>query len=196
MKVILKKDVANLGRAGDIKEVKNGYARNFLLPNGFVMPATSRSEKERIYLEKVQKLKVKKRKKTAEESATAVKNKEIVITMKTGEEGKLFGSVTSLHIQKELEKIGFEIDKKSIVLDSPIKNLGKYKINIKLYEGISSQINLTVQDEDGNIEVKKEIKEEEKETNKAAEENITEAISEEKKSDEQPENKIEEKPEE
>ncbi|MDH5719988.1 MAG: 50S ribosomal protein L9 [Spirochaetia bacterium] len=168
MKVILKKDVANLGRAGDIKDVKDGYARNFLLPNGLVMSATARSEKEKAYLEKVQKIKIQKRKKTAEESAAAIKGKEITMVMKTSQAGKLFGAITNIHIQKELEKEGFSIDKKLIHIDEPIKNLGFYKAVLKLHEGISTEISIKVQDENGNTEPLKEETEDKEEKYEAA----------------------------
>lgn len=169
MRVILKQDVPNLGRAGDIREVKNGYGRNYLIPNGLVMPATARSEKERIFLEKVQEKKIQKRKKTAEETAQTIRGKEVRITMKTGEEGKLFGSVTSIVVQKALEKEGYLIDKKLIQVDEPIKQLGKYTIPLKFYEGIESEITIFVQDEDGNIEPVIE----EKETEDAAPEEVS-----------------------
>jgi len=159
MQVILKSDVPNLGRAGDVKNVKDGFARNYLIPKKLVMPATARSTKEREFLAKVQESKIRKRKKTAEETAAAVNGKEVTITMKVGE-GKLFGSVTNIAIQKELEKLGFLLDKRVIELDDPIKTLGKFDIPLRLYESVSCEIKLTVQDEDGNIELK-EIKEEE-----------------------------------
>lgn len=154
MKVILKKDVPNLGRAGDIKEVRNGYARNYLIPRGMVLHADPRSEKEKLFLENVRKRKIDKRKKTAEELSAAVNGKEVRITVKVGEEGRLFGSVTNFHIQKELLEQGFTVDRKNVDLPEPIKELGKYSIELKLYEGVTSQITVYVQDEEGNIEYK------------------------------------------
>lgn len=150
MRVILKSDVPNLGRAGDIKDVKNGYARNYLIPRGLVMSADARSEKERVFLDKVRERKVQKRKKTAEETAAAIKGKEVRITVKTGDHGKLFGSVTNLHIQKALEDEDILVDKKVIIVDEPIKELGEYNIALKFYEGIASDIRVIVQDEEGN----------------------------------------------
>lgn len=151
MKVILKQDVPNLGAAGDIKEVKNGYARNYLLPRGFVMTATARSQKERTFLEQVQKQKIAKRKKTAEEMSTKLNGAAISVTMKTGEMGKLFGSVTNLHIQKGLADIGYVVDKRNIILDEPIKALGEYDLSVKLHDNIKADIKVRVQDEEGNI---------------------------------------------
>ncbi|MES0491428.1 MAG: 50S ribosomal protein L9 [Leptospirales bacterium] len=152
MQVILKQDVPNLGSAGDIKDVKRGYARNFLFPRGLVMAATAKSKKEQDFLDQVRKQKIVKRKKTAGEMAAQISDFEVSITMKTGEEGKLFGSVTNLHIQKELEKAGHTLDKRAIILDEPIKSLGIYTVALKLHEGVSAQIKVRVQDEQGNVE--------------------------------------------
>lgn len=150
MRVILKKDVYNLGRAGDIKEVKDGYARNFLFPRDLVMSATARTVKEKQFLDNVQKRKVIKRKKTAEETAKSLAGKEVRIVVKTGEEGKIFGSVNNIQIQKELEKMGFQVERRTVALDDPIKTLGVYNVQIKFYDGIQAQIKVIVQDEQGN----------------------------------------------
>ncbi len=153
MKVLLKQDVTNLGRAGDIKEVKTGYARNFLIPNGFVIGADARSEKEQQFLDNMRKRKLEKRKKTAQESASSLNGKEVQITVKTGAEGRLFGSVTNQTIQKALEEIGHHLDRKSIDLSEPIRQLGKYTVQLKLHEGVAAAITVLVQDEEGNISV-------------------------------------------
>ncbi len=150
MKVILKSDVPNLGRAGDVKEVKNGFARNYLLPRNLVLPADAKSQKQKAFLDRVQARKIQKRKKTAEETSKAIQGHATRITMKVGEEGKLFGSVTSLHISKALGEDGYAIDKKLIQLGEPIKNLGEYEVEIRFYEGINSNIKVIVQDEHGN----------------------------------------------
>lgn len=153
MRVILKKDIPNLGRSGDIKEVKDGYARNYLLPNDLVMSAAATTAKQQAFLKQVQERKIAKRKKTAQEMAQALHQKEIRVTVKTGDDGRLFGSVTNIHVQKALEVENIILDKKVIQIDEPIKQLGKYDIVLKLYEGIQTSISLFVQDENGNIEI-------------------------------------------
>ena len=153
MKVILKTDVPNLGRAGDEKTVKDGYARNFLIPKNLVMSANARSKKEVVFLQKVKERKLQKRQKTAEETAQKITGTTVNLVVKVGEEGKLFGSVTNFHIQKELEKQGIIVDKKFIQLDSPIRDLGHYDVTIKFYEGIQSQIKVIVQDAEGHTSV-------------------------------------------
>lgn len=144
MRVILKQDISTLGRAGDIKEVRDGYARNFLFPRGLVMSATARSVKEKAYLEQVQTRKVAKRKKSAQEQANQINGKEITVSAKVGEDNKLFGSITNIQIAKELEAMGFTVERRAIMLDENIKALGNYKINVKLHDGVSAQVVLKV----------------------------------------------------
>lgn len=144
MKVILRTDVPNLGRAGDIKEVRDGFARNYLIPRNLVIPANARTEKERAYLELVQKKKIEKRQKTAQELAQKLNGLSVTIQVKTGEEGKLFGSVTNIHIARALEEQGIMVDRKNIILEDAIKSLGNFEIPIKLHEGIIAKINVQV----------------------------------------------------
>ncbi|AFM13612.1 50S ribosomal protein L9 [Turneriella parva] len=144
MRVILKQDIPTLGRAGDIKEVKDGYARNFLFPRGLVMNATVRSVKEKAFLEQVQARKIAKRKKSAEELAAQLNGKEVTLQAKVGEDNKLFGSITNIQISKQLEAMGFQVDRRSIALDDNIKALGNYKVQIKLHDGVNATIQLHV----------------------------------------------------
>lgn len=176
MKVILKSDVPNLGRAGDIKEVKNGYARNYLIPRNLVMTADAKTRKQQDFIEKVRQSKIQKRKKTAQETVNNLKGKTIEIRMKVGDNGKLFGSVTNLHIQKELEKEGIVLDKKYILVSEPLKNLGEYQVEVKIYDDIAEMITVRVADEEGSIEVKV-VEEEVEDSNEesAAEAGVEEA---------------------
>ena len=150
MRVILKKDVPNLGRAGDIKTVKDGFARNYLMPKNLVMTADAKSQKQQEFLKKVQERKIMKRKKTAEESSTALNGKEFTIKMLVGEEGKLFGSVTNIQIQKEMEKAGYTVDKKWILLDDPIRGVGVYDVQVRFYEGVICSVKINVVGEQKN----------------------------------------------
>jgi large subunit ribosomal protein L9 len=144
MRVILKQDIPNLGRAGDIKEVRDGYARNYLFPRGLVMNANARSVKEKAFLEQVQARKVARRKKSAEELAAQLNGREVIIQAKVGEDNKLFGSITNIQVAKQLEAMGFTIDRRAIALDENIKALGSYKVQIKLHDGITATIQLQV----------------------------------------------------
>jgi large subunit ribosomal protein L9 len=144
MKVILQKDIPNLGDAGDIKEVAEGFARNYLLPKKMVIVANDSSKKAIDHQMKLIKIKKDKRKKTSEQLAASMSDIEITIPAQVGEEGKLFGSITSMDIAKELKLKGFDIDKRKIQLDSPIKSEGEFKVAIKLEEGLSATVKVIV----------------------------------------------------
>jgi len=147
MKVILQKDIENLGDAGDIKEVAAGYARNYLLPKKMVILANEKSKKAIEHQEKIVKIKKLKRKKQNETLAEKISGSDLVLNVKVGEEGKLFGSVTSIDIAKKLKEMGYEIDKRRIILAEPIKNIGEYQVEIKLDEGLTTTVNVFVDQE-------------------------------------------------
>lgn len=108
------------------------------------MNATVRSVKEKAFLEQVQSRKIAKRKKSAEELAAQLNGKEVTLQAKVGEDNKLFGSITNIQISKQLESMGFHVDRRSIALDDNIKALGNYKIQIKLHDGVNASIQLHV----------------------------------------------------
>ena len=159
MKVILTTDVDSLGREGDIKEVKSGLARNFLLPKKLAVRATPGNLK--IWEQKSGLIKKKQdeRQSEAEGIAQKLEGVTLLIPVKVGEEEKLFGSVTSQNISDELAKQGLDIDKKHIALESSIKSLGTYDIKIKLYHEVAPSITVHVVDEENPVP--KEEKEEE-----------------------------------
>lgn len=144
MKVILQKDIANLGDAGDIKEVAEGYARNYLIPKNLVLVANESSKKAMEHQKKLIRIKKDKRKKASETLADSMKGVELVIAAQVGEEGKLFGSITSMDIAKGLAEKGFAVDKRKILLDAPIKHEGEFNISVKLDEGLSTTVKVTV----------------------------------------------------
>ncbi len=145
MKVILQKDIANLGEAGDIKDVADGYARNYLLPKKLVIVANETSQRAIGHQKKLIKIKKEKRKKQSEKLSETLAGIELRIGAQVGEEEKLFGSVTSIDIARELKKVGYEIDKRRIHLDEPIKKTGEYDISIKLDEGLNAVIKVYVE---------------------------------------------------
>lgn len=144
MKVILQKDIPSLGDAGDIKEVAEGFARNYLLPKKLVIIANESSKKAIDHQMKLIKIKKDKRKKTSEQLAASMSDVELTISAKVGEEGKLFGSITSIDIAKHLKEKGFDIDKRKIQLENPIKSEGEFKIAIKLEEGLTATVKVNV----------------------------------------------------
>lgn len=147
MKVILQKDIPNLGEAGDIKEVANGYARNFLLPKNLVVMANDSSKKAIEHQNKMIRIKKEKRKKQSEKLMEAISGVELSFSVQVGEEDKLFGSVTTMDIAKQLKEKGFDIDKKKIHLAAPIKELGNFEVPVKIDEGITATVKLTVNKE-------------------------------------------------
>ncbi len=137
MKVILKKDINGTGKAGEIANVNDGFARNMLIPKGFAVEATPANvrvlEKEKAMIEQ----QAADNKANAEKLAGEFKDKKIVIKTKAGEGGRLFGSITSKDIADAVKaQLGIEIDKKKIDLEGPIKQLGTSRVPIKLYQEI------------------------------------------------------------
>ena len=159
MKVILTADVDSLGREGDIKEVKNGLARNFLLPKKLAVRATPGNLK--IWEQKSGLIRKKQDQKQGEAEAIAQKLEgvSLLIPVKVGEEQKLFGSVTSQNISDELAAQGIEIDRKHIALDSPIKSLGNYDIKVKLYYEVAPVIKVHVVDEENPVPIEDTVEE-------------------------------------
>jgi large subunit ribosomal protein L9 len=145
MKVILQKDIQNLGEAGDIKDVADGFARNYLLPRNMVMVANETSKKILQHQEKVIKIKKAKRKKQSEKLLESLSSLEIKIAAQAGEEGKLFGAVTAIDIAKKLKELGYDIDKRKIAHTEPIKQIGEYTIPVKLDVGITANLKIQVE---------------------------------------------------
>ncbi len=144
MKVILRQDVKKLGEAGDIVEVKDGHARNFLLPKGFAYPATPGSMKRLEEEKKLTDLRMKKELKSAEELARRLSGASLTFVMKAGEEDQLYGSVSAADIAGKLTEQGFEIDRKQVLLDEPIKILGVYTIEVRLHSDVTGKVKVWV----------------------------------------------------
>jgi len=148
MKIILTQDFDELGFAGDIIRVSDGYARNFLIPKEIALEANKKNLKFMDTQKKKIEVKRLKAKEDAEKISEKIKDTIVTIKQKVGDEGKLYGSVTTMDIAAELEKQGIDIDRRKITLDKPIKNLGDYNIPIKLYPEVTSSIKLIVESED------------------------------------------------
>lgn len=149
MKIILRKDLETLGKVGEIVNVKNGYARNYLIPRGYAYVATEGAIKA---LE-IEKKRLQKRleidRMRAEELANELSQVQLTIPMKVGEEGRLYGSVTPIMIAEKLkEDYNYTIDKRQIVLDEPIKSLGIFDIKIKLFQDVFATIKVWVINEE------------------------------------------------
>jgi len=144
MKIILKQDHENLGASGEIVEVKDGFARNYLIPRQIAMQATPQNMKVYEQLKQRDQIKQTKEKKAAEELADKLKDVSITATVSVGEEDKVFGAVTSQNIADLLQSKGFELDRRKIQLDEPLKALGVYEIPIKLHQEVEANIKVWV----------------------------------------------------
>lgn len=136
MKVILREDVANLGTAGNIVQVSDGYARNYLIPRNFAVPATGNNLKTFEHEKRVLESRRAKRKKEAEAMKAKLERISCSISKKVGDQDKLFGSVTTQDIEKAFNAEGFTIDKKDILLAEPIKALGVYTVPIRVFDDV------------------------------------------------------------
>jgi large subunit ribosomal protein L9 len=144
MKVILKKDVNSIGKSGDTVRVSDGYARNFLIPKGLAVEASEENIKN-IALEKsITAKRAEKTKHNAELLLEKLCDMKFTLSGRVGEQGKLFGSITSKDIEKVLKDQGIKVDKKNILIEEPIKTPGEFPVKIKLYQGIVANIKITV----------------------------------------------------
>lgn len=163
MEVILKKDVQNIGEAGDIVNVKDGYARNYLLPQNFAEIATKGAKENRE--KNITRIKLKQEKLHAEalEIAKKIEALELLeFSAKAGESGKLFGAITTKKLAEEIKaKAGVDVDRKAISLDSPINKLGKFNMTIKLTSKVKVSLGVNVTASEVLKEEVDELKEEE-----------------------------------
>ena len=144
MKVILKADVKGSGKKGEIIEVSDGFAKNFLFKKNLAEVATASSLNEAQQKKQAQAFHKAEEIKAAQELANALKGKKITLSIKSGENGKLFGSVTAQHVAAALAEAGYDIDKKKIKMDA-VKSLGAFKAEIRLMENVSAQITFVVE---------------------------------------------------
>ena len=144
MKVILTKDVKGQGRKGDIVNVSDGYANNFLLKNKLAVPASAGNLNINAQEKAAEAKRIKEETEAAKALAKKLESVEVKLSVKMGENGKTFGSVGPKEISEELNKMGYDIDRKKIDLNTPIKVAGSYLVPVKLYKGVNGKINITV----------------------------------------------------
>jgi len=149
MELILREDVPNVGTTGDIVKVKPGFARNYLLPRGLAVIADPRSKDELEHQRRVMAEKRERDQRQATTLAARISKERLVIIARAGEEGKLFGSVTNQDVEKALNARGFDIDRRRIRLDDPIKSLGEHEVIIHLMSGVDAKVTVVVEPEGG-----------------------------------------------
>ncbi|MDP2741128.1 MAG: 50S ribosomal protein L9 [bacterium] len=147
MKVILLQDVDNLGKKYDVKEVKSGYARNFLLPQKLAKTATKQAIKWLADQKEIIEKKAEEDLKEIQGVASNIDGAEITISVKVGEEGQLFESINQQKIVEKLKEMGFEIKKSQIVLKEPIKELGEFPIKINLEHNLEAEVTVIITEE-------------------------------------------------
>ena len=144
MEVILKEDIVNLGKIGDVVRVRDGYARNYLLPRGLVLEANKKNLKTFEHHKKLvgdQKQKIMRQAQAVGDQLNGVS---LIIPMKVGEEGRLFGSVTNIHIEKALKAKGLNVDRRKIQLAEPIKSAGDYDVPVRLSAELTVPLKVSV----------------------------------------------------
>ncbi len=144
MQLILLQDVENLGKAGELVNVRPGYGRNYLVPRGFAVTATVHNKNRLDHEKAVIARKVEKERATANDLATRINGMTLQFERQVGEDEKLFGSVTSRDIAEQLKKANVELDHRWIQLDQPVKALGKYEVPVRLAAGVVAQLKFWV----------------------------------------------------
>ncbi len=148
MRVILLQDVENLGKKYEVKEVKDGYARNFLIPKGLAKKADPQALKWLETQKEIEAKRAEEELKKVQEFASGIDGQEVIIPVKIGEEAQLFESITSQKISDRLKELGFEVKKTQIALEEPIKELGEFPVKIKFEHNLEAEIRVIVTKEE------------------------------------------------
>jgi large subunit ribosomal protein L9 len=145
LKVILTKDVDKLGKSGDMKQVSDGYATNFLIPQGVAVPAAGGAYRAWQHDIASREDKRKKEREEAEIAATRIASTTLTMGVKVGEGGKLYGSITYKDVADALARRGIDVDRHKIDLEEPLKSLGTYKVAIKVFTGMTPEVTIVVE---------------------------------------------------
>jgi large subunit ribosomal protein L9 len=144
MKVILQEDIDNLGKAGDIVKVADGYGRNYLIPKLLAVPADVRNLRALEHDRRVIEARAKKTRRSAEEMGGRLSSLSLTIPAKAGAEGKLFGAVTSRDVAEALERAGVAVDRRMVLLEEPIKQVGEYQVKVRVGTEIVPEVSVRV----------------------------------------------------
>jgi large subunit ribosomal protein L9 len=145
MKILLLKDVRNIGKKGQVVEVKDGYARNFVLPGGLGLEATGGALKQSENQKAAEARRKEKEQIEAEATAEKLRGVTVTIRHKAGEQGRLFGSITSQEVAEGLTAKGFAVDKKQVQLDEPIRHTGSFIVKLKLHSQVALEVTVVVE---------------------------------------------------
>jgi large subunit ribosomal protein L9 len=144
MKVILMQDVTNLGEVGDIVEVAGGYGRNYLVPKGLAVAATAKNKRQLEHQQRLREHQIAKARKAAAGLAEQLRGVTCSFTRRSAEEGRLFGSVTSMDIVEQLQAVGIELDRRRVQLDQPIRSVGEHSVPVRLPGDLTAEVRVIV----------------------------------------------------
>ena len=148
MKVILMREVEHVGEVGDIVDVADGYGRNFLIPRGLAVAATAKNKRQLEHEQRLREHRILRARQDAQTLAEKLQAVPCRFVRKAGEEGKLFGSVTAMDIAEALKTAGFEVDRRRIQLDQPLKSLGEFTVPVRLPAETEAMVKVTVAPEE------------------------------------------------
>ena len=175
MRLILRKDIENLGEVGDVVEVADGYGLNYLIPKGLALHATASTVRATQHEQRLRDAQIQAAKRSAQDYAGEFSGVELEFSMRVGADGRLFGSVTNRMIEDALQEKGLEVNRRRIVLDEPIKKVGTYDVDIRLHQEVRASVQVKVMPDEASLAAEAEAKEAADETEEAAGE-VEEAV--------------------
>ena len=175
MRLILRKDIENLGEVGDVVEVADGYGLNYLIPKGLALHATASTVRATQHEQRLRDAQIQAAKRSAQDYAGEFSGVELEFSMRVGADGRLFGSVTNRMIEDALQEKGLEVNRRRIVLDEPIKKVGTYDVDIRLHQEVRASVQVKVMPDEASLAAEAEAQEAADETEEAAGE-VEEAV--------------------
>ena len=156
MRLILRKEVEHLGDVGDVVEVADGYGLNYLIPKGMALHATASTVRAAQHEQRLREAQIQAAKRGAQDFANEFSGVEVEFSMRVGEDGRLFGSVTNRMIEDALREKGLVVNRRKIILDEPIKKVGDYEVAIRLHQDVKASVQVKVMADEASVEEKAE----------------------------------------
>ncbi|MYA95402.1 MAG: 50S ribosomal protein L9 [Nitrospinae bacterium] len=176
MRLILRKDIENLGEVGDVVEVADGYGLNYLIPKGLALHATASTVRATQHEQRLRDAQIQAAKRSAQDFAGEFSGIELEFSMRVGADGRLFGSVTNRMIEDALQEKGLDVNRRRIVLDEPIKKVGTYDVDIRLHQEVRASVQVRVMPDEASLADEAEAEEAAAGTEEAAVAEVEEAV--------------------
>lgn len=176
MRLILRKDIESLGEVGDVVEVADGYGLNYLIPQGLALHATASTVRATQHEQRLRDAQIQAAKRSAQDYAGEFSGVELEFSMRTGADGRLFGSVTNRMIEDALQEKGLDVNRRRIVLDEPIKKVGTYDVDIRLHQEVRASVQVKVMPDEASVAAEAEAEEAAAETEETAAAEVEEAV--------------------